>query len=325
VTAAVGLGLLAALASALALNWGFFAQHGAAASLPPLGLRAPLRSLRSLFTNRRWVVGFLVGLVGWAFYVVALALAPLSLVQATSAGGIGILALLVRFRGKERLARGETLGVALAVTGLVLLGASLAGGTPASTRPTEVAVGAWLAGSIVVALAAAGPAALRLAAGAGLGIASGVLYAAGDVATKAVTGGILVFVPAILVAHGLAFVCLQLGFQRGRALATAGLSTLVTNALPIVAGVLLFAEHLPGGTLGALRGAAFVLVTVGGALLARRSAPGDTVSQTTSAEDLHDPSRWTRRRRSHLSGRSVRSSARLRRSRLASEDESATV
>jgi hypothetical protein len=77
-------------------------------------------------------------------------------------------------------------------------------------------------------------------------------------------------------------VCLQLGFQRGGSLATAGLSTLMTNALPIVAGVALFSERLPGGGEGALRVVAFVLVTAGAALLARRSAGGDTVSQGSS-------------------------------------------
>ena len=208
-------------------------------------------------------------------YVLALALAPLSLVQATSAGGIGILALLVHFAGSERLTRREWLGVALSVGGLVLLGASLAGASANGGSAALAAVGAWLAASVVVAAAVAGPAALRLAAGAGLGIASGVLYAAGDVATKAATLGLLELVPAILLAHGLAFVCLQLGFQRGGALTTAGLSTLCTNALPIVAGVVLFAEGLPSGAVGAARVAAFVLVTGGAALLAHRSAPDE--------------------------------------------------
>ena len=130
-SASLGAGLLASLASAFALNWGFFAQHGAASNLPLLRVRRPLHSLRLLFTSRRWLLGFWVGIGGWALYVAALALAPLSLVQATSAGGIGILALLVHFRSDDRLTRVEWLAVGLAVVGLVLLGTSLAG----SRRP----------------------------------------------------------------------------------------------------------------------------------------------------------------------------------------------
>ena len=52
-TTAAGLAL--ALGSAFALNWGWLAQHSAASELPPLALRAPIRSLRSLFRNRAWL------------------------------------------------------------------------------------------------------------------------------------------------------------------------------------------------------------------------------------------------------------------------------
>ena len=53
------------------------------------------------------------------------------------------------------------------------------------------------------------------------------------------------------------FLALQPGFQRGRVLATAGVSTLFTNALPIVAGTTIFHEGLPAGGLGVLRVLAF--------------------------------------------------------------------
>src|SRR5205814_3952167 len=109
-----------------------------------------------------------------------------------------------------------------------------------------------------------------LAPGAGLGAAAGILYAAGDVGTKAAVhgGSRLAFVPVLLACHGLAFVALQLGFQRGGPLATAGVATLLTNSLPIAAGLVIFGEPLPGGALGDLRLVAFALVVVGAAALA---------------------------------------------------------
>src|SRR5437762_13778983 len=118
------------------------------------------------------------------------------------------------------------------------------------------------------AAVAAGPAADLAARGAGLGMAAGILYAAGDVGTKAaVSGGFhFWFVPALLACHGLAFVALQLGFQRGGALTTAGVATLWTNALPIAAGMAVFGEPLPGGLFGVCRVAAFVAVVAGAAL-----------------------------------------------------------
>jgi len=263
----LGLGLGLSLGSAFALNWGWVAQHGAASTLPPLRLRTPLRSLRSLFANARWLVGFLVGLAGWALYIAALALAPLSLVQAVSAGGIAILALLVHYRSAP-LALREWMGVAVGTLGLLLLAATLGGGAPAGHLRSAWAAVLWLAGSAAVASIAA----LGLRGAAGLGIAAGVLYAAGDVATKAALGGgtRAAFAAAVLAAHGLAFVSLQLGFQRGGALTTAGLSTLFTNALPIAAGITIFHERLPGGATGDARLAAFALVVICATLLARR-------------------------------------------------------
>src|SRR5207245_4609525 len=132
----------------------------------------------------------------------------------------------------------------------------------------------WMVVSVAAAAVVAGPVAGALAGGAGLGIAAGVLYAAGDVGTKAavVGGARLGFVPALLACHGLAFVALQLGFQRGGALATAGMATLWTNSLPIAAGMFVFGDPLPGGALGAARVAASAALVVGAPLLSRPSA-----------------------------------------------------
>ena len=270
-TVKLACGLVLALASAAALNWGYLAQHGQATKLPPLSLRRPFASLRLLFTNLRWLAGFLVGIGGWVMYVAALVLAPLSLVQATAAGGIGLLALLVWKTTGVPLTRRERRGVGTAVAGLVLLGISLAGHTHAGAPGSWVAVAAWIVCSLALAALAAGPGARGLAAGAGLGIASGVMYAAGDVGTKAAAGGSwwLLFIPVVLAAHGLAFVALQFGFQRGGALATAGVATLFTNALPIIAGVIAFHESLPAGPLGVVRALAFAGVITGAAMLAR--------------------------------------------------------
>ncbi len=257
----VAAALVLSLLSAVALNWGWVAQHGAARELPPLSLRAPLRSLGSLFGDFSWLAGFLVGILGWAFYIAALALAPLSLVQGVSAGGVALLAGLAHRRG-DRLTRFQWSAVGVATLGLLLLAVSLAGGATKAHAVAASAVGAWL-------VALAGIAALT--GGASLGVAAGVLYGAGDIATKAATfGGVwLVLIAAVLAAHGLAFVALQFGFQRGGALATAGTATLLTNAVPIVAGVALFHEHLPGGALGVIRVVAFVLVVAAAAALAR--------------------------------------------------------
>ena len=278
-------GLVLALASACALNWSYFVQHGAAASLPPLSLRRPWRSLTALFGNRRWLAGFWTGIGGWILYVVALTLAPLSLVQACAAGGLAVLAALAGVRSRR-----ERLAVVTSIAGLALLAISLAGDVRTSRHASLRDAAIWMLASVALAAIAAGPAANLLNRAAGLGMAAGVLYAAGDIGTKAaVSGGFQpAFVPPLLACHGLAFVALQLGFQRGGALTTAGLATLWTNALPIAAGMFVFGDPLPGGVLGVARVAAFAAVVVGAALLTRPGAqlpPASTYAEAPATDE----------------------------------------
>ena len=282
-------GLLLALLSAAALSGGFYLQHAASQGLPELTLRHPLASLSALFTNLRWVTGFVTGLAGWAMYIVALDLAPLSLVQAVSAGGMGLLALLVRIGG-VRLSARERVAVAAAVGGLLLVGLSLPGGTAHGVTPGWAFPLSWVVASVLLAGVAAFPARILLRPGAGLAIASGLLYAAGDVATKAAVSGIApVYLFAIMLplCHGLAFVSLQLAFQRGSALATAGVSSLLNNLLPIVAGFAVFGEHMPGGLPGVLRGLGFAGAVLGAALLAGTGRLGH--ADTRDADETHRP------------------------------------
>jgi hypothetical protein len=159
----------------------------------------------------------------------------------------------------------------VAVLGLVLLAVSLAGHRVTGSVPAAGSVAVWLLVLALAAGAVAGSILLRVPAAIALGASAGILYATGDVATKAAvaTAGLAVFVSVVLAAHGLAFVCLQLAFQRGGALVTVGLATLLTNALPVAAGALLFRERVPSGALGDVRVAAFALAIAGGAMLAR--------------------------------------------------------
>ena len=269
-------GLLLALASTAAINWGWVAQHGSAAALPPLTVRRPVASLLLLVRDLRWLAGFGAGFGGWVLYVAALRLAPLSLVQAVSAGGIAVIAALAGVRG-----RGERAAVGLGMLGLALLAVSLAGARPASEGGSWAGVAAWVAASVAGAVLAA----RLVGGGAGLGLAAGFLYGAGDVATKlAVAGGAhLWLAPAVPALHGLAFVCVQLAFQRGSALVTAGSASLLTNALPIAAGVVVFGERLAGGALGGVRLAAFALVVGSAALLARREVSATDRAASSSA------------------------------------------
>jgi hypothetical protein len=288
----LAVGLVLALLSTAAISGGVYLQHSASAALPTLDLRHPVRSLCYLFTSRRWLGGLIMGVTGLALYIAALRFAPLSLVQATLAGGVGLLALLVR-RGGGSLSRPERVAVAGSVGGLLLLGLSLSAGAARTATPGWAGPLLWALATMLLAGLAAVPGAALLRPGAGLAAAAGLLYSAGNVATKAAVDAarpVLLFWGLLLLCHGLAFVCLQLSFQRGTALATAGVSTLLANVASILAGLTVFSEQVPGGAVGVLRGLGFAGAVLGASLLAatRRAQPA-AASQTRSVpeQDVH--------------------------------------
>jgi drug/metabolite transporter (DMT)-like permease len=269
------IGLALAFASALLTNTAYSLEHDAAAALPPLSPRRPFRSAEFLLRNRRWVTAFATESAGWLMYVAALRLAPLALVQAVTASGVAVLAFATARGHPSRLARREQFAVILALAGLMLLALSLVG-TKASDRPPEVVgIVTWLA-------ACGGGAALLIAIpthfarAASLGLATGLLFADGDISAKLVGyGGLwLVALATLIVAYGIGTSVLQSAYQRGDVLTAAGTATMVTNAVPIAAGFVLFHEMLPHGVRAALQIAAFASLVVSAVALGHQQAPG---------------------------------------------------
>src|SRR5256885_5636572 len=221
----IAFALLITLISACLLNVGYLLQHSVASQAPPLSLRQPVASVRSLLGNRRWLLGFASEAAGWLLYVAALALAPLSLVQATAAGGIGILAVMVSRITHVRLTVRERIGVVLSVVGLALLGVSLVGSHSEGSISGYVWISVWLvasAGAAGILIQLSGV----IGGGPAWGLAAGILFAAGDVSTKmAVSGGAanVAFLVCLTTFYAAGTIVLQAGFQRGGALTTVGL------------------------------------------------------------------------------------------------------
>jgi hypothetical protein len=269
----IALALLITLVSACLLNVGYLLQHSVASQAPLLSLRYPVASLRSLLGNRRWLLGLATEGAGWLLYVAALALAPLSLVQATAAGGIGILAIMVSRVTHVPLSGRERIGALLSVIGLALLGVSLLGSHSEGSLSGYVWISVWLVASAIAAVVLIGPSRV-IGGGPAWGLAAGILFAAGDVSTKmAVSGGAsnVAFLACLIVFYSVGTAVLQAGFQRGGALTIAGLATLLTNAIPIAAGMLVFHEPFPSGWVGAVRIIAFAAVLGGAFLLSTRT------------------------------------------------------
>lgn len=270
-SAQTAVALVIALVSTTLTNIAYLREHDAAAALPALSLRRPLHSAQALLTDRSWLLGFALESAGFALYVVALALAPLTLVQSVAAGGIGILAFVSARMSKRRLGRGETVGVWISMLGLLALAVSLLGGSGEGTGGTTAEILLWLG-----ATAAAAGVALLLGrrfgwSGVAYGIAGGLLFSIGDISVKVATqgGARTAFAVGVVVGYALGTAFLQLGYQKREALTVAGIATLLTNALPIAAGSVVLGEPVPSGLLGAMRILAFAAVTAGAILLAR--------------------------------------------------------
>ena len=92
-------------------------------------------------------------------------------------------------------------------------------------------------------------------------------------------GGIwFVALVPLVAGYGVGTSVLQGAFQRGSALTAAGLATLVTNAVPIAAGFVLFDEALPHGAGGLLEILAFGSIVASAALLGRSARPSDSAA-----------------------------------------------
>jgi hypothetical protein len=281
-TPAIAIALLLALGSTGLVNVAYLREYAAASALPPLSLRRPITSLRALLGSRRWLGAFAMETGGFALYVAALALAPLALVQSVGAGGIGLLALGSARMSARPLSAREACGAVIAVLGLLLLALSLIGGHTQSARGSVIAIVAWLAGTAALAVFVLLGTRRVIGADAAYGIAGGLLFAVGDISTKVATqgGARIAFAATLVAGYVLGTSLLQIGYQRGAALAVAGIATLLTNALPIAAGTVLLDEAVPSGALGVLRVLAFATVVAGAILLAR---PGRTETQADVA------------------------------------------
>ena len=264
-------GLVLALGSTVLVSLSYLREHDAAAGLPPLTLRHPLRSARLLLTSRAWLRGFAMESGGFVLYVAALALAPLALVQSVAAGGLGILAVFGARMARRRMTRREVAGAGLAIVGLVLLAISLSGGNARDAHGALGPILLWLGVTSGVAVLVYTFGRAFLQRGVADGIAGGLFFAVGDISTKITThgGARLLFVIPLIAGYLLGTSLLQIGYQCSAALTVAGLATLITNAVPIAAGTVVLGEQVPSGALGAVRVIAYGAVTAGAILLAR--------------------------------------------------------
>src|SRR3954464_5245259 len=115
------LGILLALLCAVATNLGFFYKHRGACAAPPVDIKHPAKSAKALFSSPWFALGMLVATGAWGFHVAALALAPMSVVQAVLAGGVVLLAIMAERLFGLAVGPRQWAGVGFTAGGLMLL------------------------------------------------------------------------------------------------------------------------------------------------------------------------------------------------------------
>src|SRR4051794_13174769 len=284
----VQLGLLLALATAVASLLGFLLKHRGAIESPDVEWRKPVRSSLRLFRSRAYAVGMGVAMGSWGLHVAALSLAPISLVQTVIAGGLVLLTVLANSFFAHEVTQREWIGVAMTAAGLAFLAATVGNTGQSAHADFDPATLAVYVGLLTAAGTAAAIAGWQTAAGASLVAASaGLLWGASDVSIKGLSGTLDDRGIGVLV-HPLALVILLLSLygllvstrslQRGRAVPVIAITSAAANVATIAAGPIVFGEPMPNGALGVtVRLAAFTLVVTAAALTPPPRTPDEAI------------------------------------------------
>ncbi len=285
-------GVLVSIVSALLYNVGFVLEKHGLEDLPPVHARRIVHLATTLLSSPVWVIGFCSMLGGLALQVLALSLAPISVVQPIFVSGIVVLLVLSHVTLKERLGPREWAAIALVATALLCISLSLdlssdAAGVGGHFTPLVVAAvpTVLVAGAFFVGADRFGGRWFHRNARAGVyGLGTGLIYGVSGLAVKAVSSiverhGIWLSIPHVLVSPYLyAFVCtsgiglvlFQTALQRCSASVVVPVSNVVSSTYVVAVGTVIFGEHLPSSDwkLG-LRVVGFAAVVAGVLLLAR--------------------------------------------------------
>lgn len=291
-------GLAVAVISAGLYDIGYVLEKQALSGLPPIRPN-PVHLARTVIRSRRWLAGFTAMLVGLALQVVALTLAPVSVVQPVLAAGlVGLVVAGGPVLG-ERLHWRQRAALMLVLAAVVAIAVS---SQPGARLARSVSADRFAALAVPVALLAIGAALAGLRASrrgtgevppgwtaAALAGAAGLMYGLGAVAEKAVAthlvgqgilGGLVASLasvyPWLFVLVTLAgMVVFQVALQAHAASMVATVSNVVSSVCALAGASMIFGELLlPHGWWSVARFAGFAGVAGALALLAR--APGES-------------------------------------------------
>ena len=278
------LGLAAALTASILFNIGIVLQALDARVAPrALGLRLAL--LARLLARPRWVVGWLLGLIGIWPQIVAYANAPFVVVQPVLCVGLLLVLVFAVHVLHERVGAREVAGVVAIIGGVALV----AWGAPSHTETHR----GWLAVvAVVAALSVAGlaPFIVRgtrldtatltiVAAGCGFGATNVAIKLLGDDFDVGHYGNALVWGIVGLGTGVVATLTYMTAFQRRAATTVVPVATAMQTFLPIVLEPLFLRERWGSAMFdGVPMIAGLVIALLGSVLIAGSSAVSELIA-----------------------------------------------
>jgi drug/metabolite transporter (DMT)-like permease len=286
----LALGIAAAVGASVLYNTSIALQALEARDVPQEhSLRPSL--IGKLLRNRRWLGATALGFMGWPLEIVALLLAPLTVVQPCLVSGLVVLLWLGVTRLGERPGRREYLAVAAIIAGV--------GGVAwaAPERTTDHAGTAAIALALgLVAIPIAAPYLLRgrvSAIGFLATLSAGFGYAWTAISSKLLTdelaaGTLLVAVAWLataLASEGLALLSEMSALQRRPATHVAPVMFAVQVLVPVILAPLIFGESWSETPLGGIALVAFMLLALLGTILLAGSKAVAAVLESAHADD----------------------------------------
>ena len=284
------------------LNVGMGLQKKGASSLPKINNQSLGQNLKNFFTNKTWLLGFLLIQAQWVFLVMALDFAPISMITPLMSVGMVALVLFSYFYLKEPISKVEIIGIILIIAGIVVLGV---------TNPEEevqhdfnfirnslgkaesiIFLTVIFVLSIVFVLISIA----RKFKNADIlfGLAAGITDALGAILIKALMGGadfrdrevlsanvgrwewwfILI---TMIIFNTVATIYLQVAYQRGKAVIVAPVFSVLAMIMPVFAGIIIFndwAIFIDQNLIGKLVGKliALLVIIIGAIILSIYSA-----------------------------------------------------
>lgn len=268
------LGVAVALLANALYSAGFVLEKRALAALPALDPRRPLHLLRALASSPGWLLGFTVLGLGFCAQLKVYQLLPIAAAQGVFLSGTVLLIALSAVALGERPGRRELLATGVILLALLAVIGSLGDGgadgdrvgAAAPALPLLAVCLPCLAFGLLLFLASlrrAGRRHRRSSSGVPYGVALGLLYGVSSLAIKG-TSSVLADRPVtaalpellrgphpwLLVATGAAGLALsQTALQRHRASVIVPVTTTVSSIFTVVAGTVVFGEHLPSDPL----------------------------------------------------------------------------